>query len=259
MLYSSLWSVCVHKSRLVDLQLPANFCVTGDLLKQIADSHPQLERLALTSYLIGKVLIYLFRFTKLKSLSLRLAKKKKKEDDEGAKSNARKVVDRLWTNWIPAGIQQWFSGTEEPEKECDQISVGMVLDHLPILSLDLSREFLLRNNDDDGIYLPRPVDEIPSLSTTPQLIRTLKHLHIHYMINVECVEYFLSYCLSLETLQLDYILCWKDGDVEVEYPPLIQSPDHMSPFLKTVTLKFYGDPYTNLVDPVRAYLLIVST
>ena len=87
------------------------------------------------------------------------------------KSVGKNVVHRLWNNLIPAGIQQRFSSTEEAEKEGDQVSVGMVLDNLPILSLELSGEFLQRNRDDDGmVYLPRPVKEIPSLSTTPRRI-----------------------------------------------------------------------------------------
>merc|ERR1719334_1020960 len=137
--FRSLWSVCVLKSQLVDLELPSNLCVTGNLLNQVADSHPQLERLALTSYPSGNVLVYLFwGFTKLQSLSLCLVKK-----DE-----------------------------DEPEKESDQVSVsvsvGMALDNLPILSLELSGEFLRRDLDDYGAFLPRPEEEIPSLTTTPQ-------------------------------------------------------------------------------------------
>ena len=130
------------------------------------------------------------------------------------------------------------SGTEEPDQESDPVSVGAALDGLPIQSLELSGEFLRRQRDGDGIYLPRPKSEIPSLSTTPLLMQTLKHLHIRYMINVECVEYFLRHCHCLEALRLDDILCWNDGEVSIDYPPLIHSSEQISPFLQEVTLAF---------------------
>ena len=70
---------------------------------------------------------------------------------------------------------------------------------------------------------------------------TLAHLHIHYMINVECVEYFLYHGRCLETLRLDYILCWDVEDDEGDYPPMIHSSDQISPVLKSVTMEFYEE------------------
>ena len=184
-------------------------------MRDLANGHKLLERLALTSYPSGNVLANLSQFTKLKSLSLCLAKEKEAETVE--------------------------SGTEEPDQESGLVSVGVALDSLPIQSLELSGEFLrrqLRGAGPAGISLPRAESEIPSLSTTPQLIRKLKHLHIRYMINVECVEYFLRHCRCLEALRLDDVLCWGDGEEETEYPPLIHSSEQISPFLQVVALAF---------------------
>ena len=162
---------------------------------------------------------------KLESLSLHLIKGVPKK---------RKIGEELGGIGGEGGSgAEGGSGEEDQDPETDQPPIGAFLDCLPLKSLELSGQYL--NRKPWEVNLPRPASEIPSLSTTPILIKILVDLRIQYLVDPEYVEYLLFHGRCLECLRLDQIVCRL---VESWYPPLIQSSDQMSPHLRSVTLAF---------------------
>ena len=203
----ALWSGAgVKASSLTNLQLPSLTYMRGGWLKALAAQHPRIEQLSLITrnrrIILEDCKNPFQDFRNLKSLSLNLG----------------------------------YSNRDISHHK-DRQSVGVMLDHTQITSLQLSGGFMF---DTEANRAPGPELQLPSHVTTPNLIMALVHLRID-KVDFQRAEYLLYHCHRLETLHLDFITSATDNHFNVlseEYPPLITSCEQMSPFLRSTTMGF---------------------
>ena len=187
---------------MLNLKLPSKIHFTGAWLKDLAAKHTKIEHLSLSTRckrITTDACQNPFEgFIHLQSLSLELGSKYKRCPDHNHN---------------------------------DLQSVGATLDHLRIKSLVLS-----------GAYQDVLPDlQIPGHVTTPNLIESLVHLRIDDEVDFEHGEHLLYHCRRLETLHLDVLRYARDASHNIlvqEYPPLVVSKRHMSPFLRLITFGF---------------------
>ena len=195
-----MWSDVIEGSQLTSLKLPSNIHPTGAWLREIAAKHTKLEHLSLSSpceSITVECENPFEGFGRLKSLSLKV--------------NYR-------TNQL-----------------VDHKPIGVVLDGLCLESLELSGlrfEHRRRwsSTEDEEIWSETEL-LIPGPVSTPNLMKSLVHLHVDYDVDVQYAEYILYHCRYLKTLHLGYI-----GET-CKYPALIQSRHHMPPFLRLLKLE----------------------
>ena len=202
----ALWADDVKDSQLIKLKLPSGFHPTGALLKQIAARHRSITSLSLST------------------------------PCERIVADECENPFKVFAHLNSLSVQLGFAFT--CHSRTDHKSIGAIFNNTRIKSFALSglrvRHFRRQGkNDRDVWYQSKQV--IPSPVTTPNLIYTLVHLRLDGALDVQDAEYLLFHCRHLETLWLDRIY---GSFVGTEYPPLITSHQHMSPYLRSATLGF---------------------
>ena len=201
--FRALWSNKVKGSQLIDLSLPTGFHLTGALLKEMAAKYPFIEHLSLSSPCE--------RIT----------------SDEG--DNPFDGFANLKSLAVELG---YGFNCPRSHRATDRKSIGAVFDNLQITSLKLSGLSVRGvRRQGEGIW-SQSERLIPGPVTTPNLIKILTHLQIKCALDVQDAEYLLFHCRHLKTVWLEHVYMSFNGD---EYPPLIKSRQHMSPFLRSAT------------------------